>query len=45
MGMVMILREEKKRFLDTYKTQADPVKDTLNSEYFSKNYKSKGSRF
>ena len=45
MGAVMILREEKKRFLDTYKTQADPVKDTLNSEYFSKNYKSKGSRF
>jgi hypothetical protein len=45
MGMVMILREEKKRFLDTYKTQADPIKDTLNSEYFSKNYKSKGSRF
>lgn len=45
MGAVMILREEKKRFLDTYKTQADPIKDTLNSEYFSKNYKSKGSRF
>ena len=45
MGMVMILREEKKRFLDTYKTQADPVKDTLNSDYFNKNYKSKGSRF
>lgn len=45
MGAVMILREEKKRFLDTYKTQADPVKDTLNSDYFNKNYKSKGSRF
>ncbi len=42
-GMLMIFREERKRFLDNYKTQADPVKEIVNDKYFSDNYKSKNN--
>lgn len=45
MGMLMILREEKKRFLDTYKKQTDPIKSIVNSDYFFKNYDQKHKTF
>ncbi len=38
MAGIMILREEKKRFLDKYMDNANPTKSVVNDDYFTKNY-------
>lgn len=35
---LMILREEKKKYIDNIKQNNSPAKDAVNSDYFSKNY-------
>lgn len=44
MGMVMILREEKRKFIDGLKEASMPNKDLVNDDYFSKNYDSKAGQ-
>ena len=41
LGILMILREENKRFLDHYISGDLPTTSTVNADYFSKNYDAK----
>jgi len=45
LGMCMILREEKKQFVDGIMNQNDPTKDIVNNDYFLKNYDNKYKNF
>lgn len=45
LGMCMILREEKKQFVDGIMNQNSPTKDIVNNDYFLKNYDNKYKNF
>lgn len=45
LGMCMILREEKKQFVDGIMNQNNPTKDIVNNDYFLKNYDNKYKNF
>lgn len=45
LGMCMILREEKKQFVDGIMNQNNPTKDIVNNDYFLRNYDNKYKNF
>jgi hypothetical protein len=45
LGMCMILREEKKRFVDGLISNNNPVRDIVNADYFIKNYDDRFKNF